>query len=132
MERLINWCQWHNSPSSWERPVVPNKLGVVNSDPLHAQFKDLAEQWKRETGHISVTRTMATHSAYQSIIGMGDRALSFIFKDMTQEPDRWFWALEHITRVDPVPRQLKGDIDAETTLWLSWARMNGYALKTRG
>ena len=66
------------------------------------------------------------HPAYQDIIGMGDRALQFIFEDMSRSPDHWFWALEHITRVDPVPLQAKGDLEAETTYWLTWATMQGY------
>jgi hypothetical protein len=69
---------------------------------------------------------MVLHPAYQKIIGMGDRALGFIFEDMVKEPEHWFWALEYITRHDPVPNDVKGDIEAETKFWLAWATTQGY------
>jgi hypothetical protein len=123
-----DYCYFRTAePPHWEsQRLCAHNWGEESGDPLQADFLELAERWRRETGHLSVTRAMAMHPAYQEIIGMGDRALEFIFKDMEKEPDHWFWALEHITRNDPVPETMKGDIEKETMYWLAWARALGY------
>ncbi len=65
------------------------------------------------------------HPAYQQIIGMGDRALPLIFKDLRREPDHWFWALQAITGENPVSEQNAGDLEAMTGDWLVWASTHG-------
>jgi hypothetical protein len=63
---------------------------------------------------------MCTCEPYQQIIGMGEKALPFIYYELTTEPDHWFWALRAITCDDPVPDEHRGDIAAMTVDWLSW------------
>lgn len=42
------------------------------------------------------------HPAYQQIIGMGEKALPLILRDLRDRPTgHWFWALNAITGEEP-------------------------------
>ena len=70
----------------------------------------------------SSIRDMVLHPSYQRIIGMGADALPFILGRLDEEPDHWFWALEAITGVNPVPEEEQGNIARMTERWLDWAK----------
>ena len=89
-------------------------------------FTELTATWREETALMSSLTQMCTHPAYQRIVGMGETALPFIFRELQSEPDHWFWALKAITGCDPVPRSHQGDLDAMASDWLAWGRSKGY------
>jgi hypothetical protein len=92
---------------------------------LGARFRELARQWKEATLLMSSITEMATHPAYQQIIGMGRAALPWIFAELQREPDQWFWALKAITGADPVVDADRGKVQLMTEAWLNWARDHG-------
>ena len=62
------------------------------------EFRELADQWYRETRYLSsITRTV-THLAYQNIIGMGPAALPLILRELEERGGHWLWALNAITQ----------------------------------
>lgn len=89
------------------------------------EFQRLTAQWKDETRFLSSTTDIATHSAYQRIIGLGEGAIPLILGELHAEPRQWFWALRAITGIDPVPSNLKGDVDRMAECWLTWGREQG-------
>lgn len=90
------------------------------------RFQDLRRQWKEETLFSSSITEIATHPAYQQIIGMGRDALPLIFQELRREPDHWFWALKAITGEDPVPAADRGKLPRMAAAWLTWAGDHGY------
>ena len=96
------------------------------ADALRREFRGLSAQWRRETALRSSVIAIATHPAYQQIIGMGEPALPLIFRELRREPDHWFWALHAITGENPVPDDHAGDLEAMTADWLAWAKTHGY------
>ena len=94
------------------------------------RFQQLAEAWIFQRGaSSSITETVACE-AYQRIIGMGERALRPIFRQIESEgsdPDQWFWALQMITGKNPVDRTDQGDFHKMAQVWLQWGRREGYA-----
>jgi hypothetical protein len=46
-----------------------------------AEFRYHANKWIAETGHVSSKEDAAMHPSYQRIIGLGSRALPFIFAE---------------------------------------------------
>src|SRR2546427_853631 len=64
-------------------------------------FHKLAEQWRKETAHLSLVIKKVTHPAYQRIIGLGLDAVPLILCELQRRPSNWFWALKAITGVDP-------------------------------
>jgi hypothetical protein len=65
------------------------------------------------------------HPCYQAIIGMGEIAVPLILESLTHRFDHWFWALEAITQDNPVPRRLRGNIEAMARAWLKWGSDRG-------
>ena len=93
---------------------------------IKTRFDELTQDWKRDTRMTSSTTEMSMHPAYQQIIGMGERALPLIFRELQQAPSHWFWALRAITGDDPVPEADLGRVPAMRQAWLDWGRRNGY------
>jgi hypothetical protein len=94
-------------------------------------FQTLKKQWHKERGSTSSTTKIVTCPSYYKIIGMGQNALPFIFGDMRRNPDNpdhWFWALEMITRADPVPVNMYGRHAEMARAWLSWADEQGVSI----
>ena len=72
--------------------------------------------------HIAI----ATHPAYQRIIGLGPQAIPLILAEMQREPRHWFWALAALTGENPVSLADQGRVPEMTAAWLMWGRENGW------
>jgi hypothetical protein len=94
------------------------RVTLNNDEPL---FHRLMNEWRAAKGVGSTVAKIAMHPAYQQIIGMGERALPLIFRELEREPDHWFWALQAITGEDPVPPSARGRIAEMARAWLHWA-----------
>lgn len=91
---------------------------------LREQFQDLAREWRRDTAIHSSLFEIIVHPAYQQIIGMGSKALPFIFEELERRPGHWFWALTSITRTDPVAEG--ATMSEARDAWLAWGRRHRY------
>lgn len=104
-----------------------NRSGALLAEPdLEQEFKELADEWRRGTGFLSMARQKAMHPAYQKIIGMGRGALPFIFKELESRGGDWIWALEMIVRNENPAAGMAGMKEA-VTAWLEWGRKHGFA-----
>jgi hypothetical protein len=105
-------------------PWLPAEL-ALNGDLQRQRFRELVRRWKEATLLLSSVTDMAMHPTYQQIIGMGREALPLLIEELRQEPDHWFWALQAITGVNPVPASDRGDVTRMTQAWLAWAEQQG-------
>jgi hypothetical protein len=105
--------------------VAVRSQGVINLVP-DSTFAELASTWRSETGHLSSITQKAIHPAYQRIIGMGERALPLILRELQARRGHWFWALHAITGEDPVPPEDAGDVDKMRDAWLELGRIRGW------
>ncbi|NJQ96627.1 MAG: hypothetical protein HC784_00755 [Hydrococcus sp. CSU_1_8] len=99
---------------------------ILATAEIEATFLELAEQWRRETGMMSLITKMSMHPAYQRIIGMGQAVVPLILRELEQEPDHWFWALQAITGANPVKSEQRGRLKQMAEAWIQWGRENGY------
>jgi len=99
---------------------------VAPPQQLARLFKELTERWREETLVLSSSTDVATHPAYQRIIGLGPQVILLILADLEKEPDHWFWALKAVTGEDPVSPDDRGRLPAMTAAWLKWGRENGW------
>jgi hypothetical protein len=99
---------------------------VPGDADIERHFRELAKRWREETKTLSSTTDRAMHSAYQDIIGMGERVVPLILREMQEHGGHWFWALRHITRQNPVRPEDAGKIQRMTEAWLRWGRENHY------
>ena len=89
-------------------------------------FERLTAEWKRETAHLSSPPAIAEHPAYQEIIGMGEKAIPLILRDLQQTGGQWFRALRSITGESPIQPEDRGNIDAMAKAWVDWGKQHQY------
>ncbi len=99
---------------------------LPGSDADVSRFQTLAQQWKKETSHVSNIGKKALHPAYQEIIGMGKAVVPLLLAELSREPDDWFWALHAITGAKPVPAANRGNLNEMAAAWLKWGSDQGY------
>lgn len=99
---------------------------VIETTDIEAKSLELAEEWRRDTGMLSIVSKIFMHPAYQRIIGMGQPVVPLIMRELEREPDHWFWALNAITGANPIQAQQKGSLNQMAQAWLEWGRENGY------
>lgn len=95
-----------------------------------AKFQGLVAAWRQQRGAKSSVTESALCPAYQGIIGMGDDAVSFLLRQLSDEgndPDQWFWALKAITGADPVNQDDRGNNLLMARSWFEWGIQEGYA-----
>lgn len=88
-----------------------------------SKFNELLSAWGESTLLSSYLTEKIFDLNYQMIIGMGEKALPFIFKrlrEYIEEP--WMYALVCITG-KTLPSNNR---DESIEKWLSWGRENGY------
>ncbi|MCT7988773.1 hypothetical protein [Laspinema olomoucense] len=105
--------------SNWAYPIL-------EPTDIETRFLELAQQWRRETGMMSLVTKMSMHPAYQRIIGMGQPVVPLILRELEQEPDHWFWALQAITGANPVQPEQRGRLTQMAAAWIEWGREHGY------
>ncbi len=106
----------------WSSVLEAIELALHLHPSPQQKFDLLAKKWLSETSLCSDSTQMSIHPAYQQIIGMGTLALPFIFRELEQRPNHWFWALQAITGENPVGDEQRGDIVLMSAAWLTWAR----------
>lgn len=89
------------------------------------ELRRLADEWKVDTAFTSSIPQQILHPAYQKIIGFGEKALPFLIDELRASDANWFWALNMITRENPVKTEHNGNFSAMKESWLNWARAKG-------
>jgi len=127
LEKLLNPYQGNKThrfkPTTFTHRT---NLSKVDATQIEKAFFELANQWRRETNHMSLMSDVILHPAYQRIIGMGLNVVPLILRELSKEPDHWFWALRSITGANPVKPEDKGRLKKMAEAWLDWGRKHGY------
>ena len=90
------------------------------------RFRDLADQWEKDTVLLSSSTQAARHPAHREIVSMGEAVVPLILERMKSQGGHWFHALHDITGADPVDFDDRGKIGAMQASWLEWGERNGY------
>ena len=89
------------------------------------KFGRLKDEWRRDNLVTSSITKLCTHPAYQRIIGMGAAVVPLLLRELQDDPDHWFWALNVITEEDPVKREDAGDLRKMSQAWPDWGKRHG-------
>jgi hypothetical protein len=109
-----------------------DKYRILTFTPDAARFREFVTQWRRERNSLSASAWDNVRSpAYQRIIGMGEKALPYILREIEREmrtgdPDDWFVALWSITGENPVPIESRGQLKEMAKAWLEWGLKSGH------
>lgn len=90
------------------------------------EFYNLLENWRNEVQHLSSIADIAMHPSYQEIIGMGEKVVPLLLRELDMQPDHLFWALKAITGEDPVVYSQRGKLNEMKQAWFGWAFNKGY------
>jgi hypothetical protein len=97
-------------------------------DDIEIKFNELVNEWRTQrTRASSFSSANASLPAYQFIIGMGEKALPYILRELSKKDEDWYWALKAISREDPVPQEHRGKRSLMRQSWLEWGRAKKYA-----
>lgn len=100
-------------------------LASPSPPALRERFARHAARWKEQSRYLSNPAQIAMLPDYQRIIGLGPAALPLILDELQREPGQWFWALQAIADVNPVPPEAAGTVRLMAAAWLDWGRQNG-------
>jgi hypothetical protein len=106
--------------------TIPSSAVGSSEAEVRERFRELASRWKDESRYLSNTAQMALLKPYQQIIGMGMAAVPLILEELRNEPNQWFWALEAITRQNPVPPEAAGKVRLMAKAWIDWGTRHGF------
>ena len=94
---------------------------------MEEAFRELADEWHRETGHLSSITASCEHPAHKKIVAMGMDAVPLMLEDLVKNgPNHWFWALTEITGENPITEEIAGKIQLMADRWVEWGKRNGY------
>lgn len=101
-------------------------IQIVNRQVIYtaSNFRELVEQWYRDTRHMSSATKMMKHPAYQRIVEMGESAVPLLLQELNSHHDHWLPALNEITGEDPAPEG--SNFSEAVEAWLEWGRKKGY------
>ncbi len=111
----------------FQPPSDSNYLYASNG-AVTKRFNELADEWRKQTSHLSSVFSMCTHPTYLAIMRMGPSIIRCILRDLETEADHWFFALELLTGKNPVPKDFNGTLDEQAQIWLDWAVNSGYVV----
>jgi type I restriction enzyme M protein len=101
--------------------VMADEQGIVDD------FRRLVERWELERPRGAELMVMAEHPIFQSIVGMGQRAISLLLGELDAKTSAaWMVALNTITGINPVPREDEGNIKRMAAAWIRWGNQRGY------
>ena len=132
-------ARWRKVVSVWDSETLPFRSGKhdgrmhgMTTSQHHsrnsiaeAMFRELADQWRRETGVYSSISKKVQHPAYLRMIALGEEALPLILRELRDRPGYWFPALQAIANENPVPVGEHADPKKARAAWLQWGQERG-------
>jgi hypothetical protein len=99
---------------------------------LEGRLRQQAEQWDRETAHLSSPLQRMMHPSYQAIMGMSAESaedkrnvIRFLLRDMNQNRRDWLLALSYLTDENPINPKDSGKTDKMIMSWMKWGEEKG-------
>lgn len=89
-------------------------------------FNRLMLRWDKERPRGTDLMAMAEHPIFQSVVGMGQRAIPLLIREIGRRPRApWLVALNTITGDNPVAAEDEGKIKSMAAAWIRWGNERG-------
>ena len=102
-----------------EPPVAAVGAGV------EAEFRRLADEWLSETAYLSDPVKIFMHRSHIKIIGMGEKVLPLILREVERMSGDWLFALDAISPENPVRPEDRTNLEKAAGVWLQWGKERG-------
>ena len=97
------------------------------TDDVEDVFYKLAEEWRSATMLTSsLTEIVFCILHTNKSLDWAPPPIPLLLRELQRKPEHWFWALNAITRENPIADEDAGRLDKMTGAWLSWGRQHGY------
>ena len=108
--------------------TIGNQEADIRREDLELRrvFDELLRQWERDRPRGVDVQGMITAPIYRNIIDLGPSVIPLLLAELERKPDHWFWALQYLTRANPVPPESQGKLAEMTKAWLEWGSRQGY------
>lgn len=116
-----DWFVYPDSEWLSDRP----KYDLAEQLSVEQRFQKLADEWSRETSHISSTNDLINDRRYQAIIDLGWPVVPYLLSDLRSRKRFWFPALAAITGVRPFDRSDLSSPRRMVDAWLRWGKWKG-------
>jgi hypothetical protein len=94
-------------------------------ESIEQRFRRFADEWISETGLLSDPIRKFMHRSHLKIIGMGEKALPYILKEVERKSGHWFVALDAISPENPVRPEDQINLERTARAWLEWGKDKG-------
>jgi hypothetical protein len=115
-----------------EEQIGSTEQAIVARAKLEADFFKQAEQWGRETAHMSSPLQKMMHPSYQAILGMSAQSpenrrdiIRFMLHDLKTGRREWSLALSYLTQQNPINPKDYGRTDKINAAWIKWGNDQG-------
>jgi hypothetical protein len=98
--------------------IPVNPAPEMPAETAEEAFRRLAAAWHRDTEYLSSMEEAERHPANQEIIRLGPEVVPLLLRDLEENHEHWFGALEAITGARPVPVSAAGNIARMAEAWL--------------
>jgi hypothetical protein len=120
----------HDEADEWiieEAPETPQSKSRHKKLAKSATeiFFELADQWQRETGHLSSLDDIVANKNYREIVDLDWQIVPALLLDLEHRHRFWFPALEEITGIRPFDSRDSGNGKAMTKAWIEWGKRKG-------
>ncbi|MGA9967316.1 MAG: hypothetical protein WBQ10_19120 [Terriglobales bacterium] len=105
--------------------AVPDKDRTVRTASLPERFHQLADEWSRNTMHISSASDLINDKSYQEIIDLGWDAVKYLLIDLQKNKRFWFPALAAITGIRPFDPSDTNNPQRMADAWIRWGKWKG-------
>ena len=93
---------------------------------LEEHFESLKHLWLEETKLSSNVFYTINHPAHLQIIKLGKAVVPLLLQDLKKNHNHWFYALNLITKCNPVEKDHIGRLDAMVGDWIQWGKSENY------
>jgi hypothetical protein len=90
--------------------------------PVEQRFRDLADKWSEETGHVSSLDDRISSPVYREIVKLGWDVVPSLLSDLQRTHRLWLPALAEITGLCPFDRSDAGNLRRMTEAWIRWGK----------
>jgi hypothetical protein len=109
----------------WFPEDTSAELSTPANENIEERFLRLADEWSRETGHISSTSDLINDARYREIVSLGWPVIPYMLNDLEHNRRFWFPALAAITGLRPFDPGDASNYRRMTDAWLRWGRRKG-------
>lgn len=100
--------------------------GTISIDGTTEQrFQQLAREWLRDTAFVSDPIEKFMHPAHMKILGMGEKILPLVLREVERMSGHWFMVLDAISPENPVTPEDQASPERTAHAWVDWGKKQG-------